>query len=259
MPVQVADPLQAPEAQDPVHRRRREAREQPSQPDPLAGPAIPANRGSRPYAWIKWIARSGLCSGPRLASSTCTATGTSTSAPPPPSLAQQQSGTDRHQHQEGRGGVALDLGGGVAATIQDVSTTASQLSDARATLAKVAGRVYADPTQAIERLTADSRAPAHLIAGQAAAYGQLNGRAPTRFRQPNLAHQAVTESVPALRNALDDYHDAARAAARAQGIASTISESLPSCASSWSARCQLHLCTCVIVAEHWSNSAALSS
>jgi Domain of unknown function (DUF5615) len=47
------------------------------------------------------------------------------------------------------------------------------------------------------------------------------------FRQPDLAHQAATASVPALRNALDDYHEAGRAAARAQGLASTIRESLP--------------------------------
>jgi ribosomal protein S12 methylthiotransferase accessory factor YcaO len=33
--------------------------------------------------------------------------------------------------------------------------------------------------------------------------------------------------VPALRNALDDYHESGRAAARAQALASTISESLP--------------------------------
>ena len=115
----------------------------------------------------------------------------------------------------------------VAATIQDVSTTASQLSDARAALAKAAARVYANPSQALERLTADARAPERLWVGQAAAYGQLNGRAPSRFRQPDLAHQAATASVPALRNALDDYHVAERAAARSQALASTIRESLP--------------------------------
>jgi Ti-type conjugative transfer relaxase TraA len=115
----------------------------------------------------------------------------------------------------------------VAATIQDVSTTASQLSDARAALANAAARVYANPSQALERLTADSRAPERLWVGQAATYGQLNGRAPSRFSQPDLAHQAATASVPALRNALDDYHEAGRAAARAQALASTISESLP--------------------------------
>ena len=113
------------------------------------------------------------------------------------------------------------------ATIQDVSTAASQLSDARATLAKAAARVYADPSQAIERLAADSRAPERLSVGQAAAYGQLNGRAPTRFRQPDLAHQAATGAVPTLCNALDHYHEAGRAATRAQTLASTISESLP--------------------------------
>ena len=80
----------------------------------------------------------------------------------------------------------------VAATIQDVGTTASQLSDARAALAKAAARVYANPSQALERLAADSRAPERLWVGQTAAYGQLNGRAPTRFRQPDLAHQAAT-------------------------------------------------------------------
>ncbi len=116
---------------------------------------------------------------------------------------------------------------GVAATIQDVSTTASQLSDARAALAKAAARVYANPSQALERLTADSRAPERLWVGQAATYGQLNGRAPSRFRQPDLTHQAATASVPTLRNALDDFYEAGRAAARAQGLASTIRESLP--------------------------------
>lgn len=127
---------------------------------------------------------------------------------------------------EGDRGQSQEIAG-VAATIQDVSTTATQLGDARATLAKAAARVYANPSLAIERLTADSRAPARLRAGQAAAYGQLHGRAPTRFRQPDLAHQAATASVPALRNALDDYHEAGRAAARAQALASTIRESLP--------------------------------
>ena len=116
---------------------------------------------------------------------------------------------------------------GVAATIEDVSTTASQLSDARATLDKAAARVYAEPSKALERLAANPRAPERLWVGQAAAYGQLNGRAPSRFRQPDLAHQAATASVPALRNALDDYHQAGRAAARAQALASTIRESLP--------------------------------
>jgi hypothetical protein len=114
-----------------------------------------------------------------------------------------------------------------AATIQDVSTTASQLSDARATLAKAAARVYANPSQALERLAADSQAPARLRIGQAAAYGQLNGRAATRFRQPNLAHQTATAYVPALRNALENCHEADRGATRAQALASTISESLP--------------------------------
>ena len=116
---------------------------------------------------------------------------------------------------------------GIAATIQDVSTTASQLSDARAALARAAARVYANPSQALERLSADPRAPERLWVGQAAAYGQLNGRAPTRFRQPDLAHQAATASVPTLRNALDDYHVAERAAGRAQALASTIRQSLP--------------------------------
>jgi predicted O-linked N-acetylglucosamine transferase (SPINDLY family) len=40
---------------------------------------------------------------------------------------------------------------------------------------------------------------------------------PTFARRPGAA----------LRNALDDYHEAGRAAARAQALASTISESLP--------------------------------
>jgi Ti-type conjugative transfer relaxase TraA len=115
----------------------------------------------------------------------------------------------------------------VAATIQDVSTTATQLSNARATLAKVAARVYADPSQALERLAADSRAPERLSLGQAAAYGKLNGRAATRFRQPDLAHQTATAYVPAMRNALENCHEAGRAAARAQALASPISESLP--------------------------------
>lgn len=100
-------------------------------------------------------------------------------------------------------------------------------SDARAALANAAVRVYANPSQALERLAADPRAPERLWVGQAAAYGQLNGRAPGRFRQPDLAHQAATASVPTLRNALDDYHVAERAAARAQTLASTIRESLP--------------------------------
>ena len=100
-------------------------------------------------------------------------------------------------------------------------------SDARAALANAAVRVYANPSQALERLSADPRAPERLWAGQAAAYGKLNGRAPTRFRQPDLAHQAATASVPALRNALDDYHVAERAAAWAQALASSISDSLP--------------------------------
>ena len=104
---------------------------------------------------------------------------------------------------------------------------ASQLSDARATLAKAARRVYADPSQALERLAADPQAPARLRAGQAATYGKLNGRAPTRFRQPDLTHQAATASVPALRHALDAHQEAGRAAARAQALASTITESLP--------------------------------
>jgi hypothetical protein len=69
--------------------------------------------------------------------------------------------------------------------------------------------------------------------GQAATYGQLNGRAPTDFRQPDLAHQAATASVPALRNALDDDSHDGRAAARAQATASSISETCPSKGSSW--------------------------
>ena len=94
-------------------------------------------------------------------------------------------------------------------------------------MASAAARVYANPSQALERLSADPRAPERLWVGQAAAYGQLHGRAPTRFRQPDLAHQAATASVPALRNALDDYRAAERAATRAQVLASTIRESLP--------------------------------
>jgi predicted O-linked N-acetylglucosamine transferase (SPINDLY family) len=55
----------------------------------------------------------------------------------------------------------------------------------------------------------------------------VNGRAATRFRQPDFAHQMATAYVPALRNALENCHEAGRAAARAQALASTISESLP--------------------------------
>src|SRR5260370_8922870 len=51
---------------------------------------------------------------------------------------------------------------GVARRIQDVSTTASQLSDPPAALAKAAARVYANPSQPLERLTADSQAPQRL-------------------------------------------------------------------------------------------------
>jgi len=116
---------------------------------------------------------------------------------------------------------------GAAGTIQDVSTTATQLSDARATLAKAAAHVYADPSQALHRLAADSQAPARLRAGQAAAYGRLKGRAATRFRQPDLAHRTAAAYVPALQNALDNCHEAGRAAARAQALAGTITESLP--------------------------------
>jgi hypothetical protein len=74
-------------------------------------------------------------------------------------------------------------------------------------------RVYRDPPQAIERLTADPRGPERLSAGQAATYGQLKGRGATLFRQPDLTRQAAENAVRSLRPVLDDYHDAARKSA----------------------------------------------
>jgi len=64
----------------------------------------------------------------------------------------------------------------VAATIENASTTARQLGEAHDLLVREARRVYRDPPQAIERLTADPRALERLSAGEAATYGQLKGR-----------------------------------------------------------------------------------
>ncbi|HEV3459966.1 MAG TPA: AAA family ATPase [Thermoanaerobaculia bacterium] len=115
----------------------------------------------------------------------------------------------------------------VAATVENASTTARQVGEAHGRLVREAARVYRDPPQAIERLTADPRALERLSAGEAATYGQLKGRGATLFRQPDLTRQAAENAVRSLRPALDDYHEAGRAAAQAQRVASSIGESLP--------------------------------
>ena len=101
------------------------------------------------------------------------------------------------------------------------------------TLANAAARVYANPSQAVERLTADSRAPERLWVGQAATYGQLNGRAPSRFRQPDLAYQAATASVPALRNALETSTRRGAPAPGRRPSRAPFARACPSYAASW--------------------------
>jgi AAA domain len=113
------------------------------------------------------------------------------------------------------------------AIVEDAGAKSTYLAETRAKLAKAAGRVYADPSQAIARLTADPRAPARLIAGHAADYGQVQGRAVTVLLRPDRARQAADRAVPALRSALDAYHLAGRDAASAQRLANIVGESLP--------------------------------
>jgi hypothetical protein len=88
---------------------------------------------------------------------------------------------------------------GVAATIENASATARQLSEARERLAREAARVYIDPSQVIGRLTADPHASARFSAGQAAAYGQLKSRGESLFRQPDSARRLAHGAVPSAQ------------------------------------------------------------
>ncbi len=90
-----------------------------------------------------------------------------------------------------------------------------------------AGRVYTQPAQVVERLTADPHASERLRAGHAAVYGQIHGRPETLLRRPDRTQQEALGAVPTLRSALDRYHGSERAAAQAQAPANAIGESLP--------------------------------
>ena len=111
-------------------------------------------------------------------------------------------------------------------TIEHVATTARELAQERASLEKAVAHVYADPAQAVERLAADPRALERLRAGQAQLYGQVHGRAATRFRRADLARQQADRAMPALRSALAGYQHAGRAANDAHRLANTIGENV---------------------------------
>lgn len=74
--------------------------------------------------------------------------------------------------------------------------------------------------------TADPRAAELLSAGQAHAYGQVHGRAATRFRRADLGRQQADRATPPLRFALDNYRHAGRAATDAHRLANTIGENV---------------------------------
>jgi hypothetical protein len=103
-----------------------------------------------------------------------------------------------------------------------------RLRAARATLEHTAARVYADPAQAVGRLTADPHAEARLEAGQAQAYGQLHGRPATLFLRPDTARERADQAVPGLQVTLSNHQRAEQVAAQARSIANSTGDSLPS-------------------------------
>jgi len=114
------------------------------------------------------------------------------------------------------------------ATLDQADAMAERFGKARATLERAAAHVYADPAQAVARLTTDPRtAEQRLFAGQAQAYGELRGRAATLLFRPDVARQAAHQAVPALRSAVSNYLTAEQTAAQARGLANAIGESLP--------------------------------
>jgi Ti-type conjugative transfer relaxase TraA len=113
------------------------------------------------------------------------------------------------------------------ATLDQADAMAERLGKARAMLERAAARVYADPAQAVARLTADPRtAEDRIFTGQAQAYGELRGRGATLLFQPDAARQAADQAVPALRSAVHNYLRAEQTATQARGLANAIGESL---------------------------------
>jgi len=100
------------------------------------------------------------------------------------------------------------------------SSRRRQLSEAHGRLVREAGRVYADPSQAIPRVTADPQAPPRFSAGQAAAYGQPPSASPT-----SPAGWLTAPCPPCARPSMTIARQ--NGPSPAQGLASTISESLP--------------------------------
>ena len=102
-----------------------------------------------------------------------------------------------------------------------------RLGEWRAHLEHAAARVYVDPARAVARLTADPDAAHWLRAGEAQAYGQLHGRAASRFRRADRLHQAAQQAVPGLRANLSSYRATEQALAQAQQLAATYGDSPP--------------------------------
>jgi len=114
------------------------------------------------------------------------------------------------------------------ATIDQAAAEAQRLGEARAALERAAARVYADPAQAVARITADlPTAERRLYAGQAQAYGELRGRGATFFYHPDAAREAAVQAAPGLGPAVGSYLRAEQIAGNARALANTIAESLP--------------------------------
>ena len=111
---------------------------------------------------------------------------------------------------------------GSLGTINRAEILGERVAEARVQLQQAAARVYSDPAQAVERLTADPRATERLAAGDAPAYGQVHGRAAGRFRAADAERQAADRAVPSLRGALTNFRHAEREATQARGFAEKV-------------------------------------
>ncbi|HXO29768.1 MAG TPA: hypothetical protein VOA80_20625 [Thermoanaerobaculia bacterium] len=110
--------------------------------------------------------------------------------------------------------------GKALAALQDLNGARLRVVGARRDVAQAAGRVYADPAQALRSLLRDSQAPARLRQGEARLYGDLQGRA--ILGASNRERTKAIHGVPSLTGRLDAYQraiaglQAAKQAFRAQ-------------------------------------------
>jgi hypothetical protein len=97
---------------------------------------------------------------------------------------------------------------------QRAQETSKGLETARARVESMAARVYVCPQEATRALLADPKVIERLSAGQAAAYGELRGRARLILGNDPL-RTAAHQAVPGVWYALRDYQQSAQTTSRA--------------------------------------------